>query len=265
MDAGTAAIQRINIATGENGEAFVDNEQAAEGDIVTITVKPEEGYMLDRLLALDKDGNPLALLYQDDEQYAFIMPQGAVDILPIFAEQKAVGEEFADVAADAYYSAAVRWSLEQGIAKGTDADTFSPHESCTRAQLVTFLHRAAGSPEPETHSIVFEDVSEEKYYYKAILWALENGITSGVSPFRFSPDETVNRAQAVSFLYRAAGKPAAAAEITFHDVNEDDYFADAVVWAQQNGITGGTGDGAFSPYEACDRAQIVTMLYRFLY
>ena len=265
MDAGTAAIQRINIATGENGVAFVDNEQAAEGDLVTITVKPEEGYTLGRLLALDEGGNPLALLYQDEEQYAFIMPQGEVDILPVFAERRTVGAEFADVAADAYYSEAVKWSVEQGIAKGTDADTFSPHEVCTRVQLVTFLWRAAGSPEPETQGAAFADVNEEDYSYKAILWALENGITSGTSPFRFSPDETVDRAQAVSFLYRAAGKPAAAAEIAFRDVHEGDYFADAVAWAQQNGITGGTGDGAFSPNEACDRAQIVTMLYRFLY
>ncbi len=255
---------RVYTGSSANGEIFVDPTRATEGEPVTITVKAAVGYVLKQLLAMDADGRLLTLTQQGDVQYTFNMPQSEVDVAPIFVEIQAAEDDFADVVPTAYYYNAVRWAVERGIAKGTSSDTFSPNASCTRAQIVTFLRRAAGNPNPTTVGIPFEDVREEDYYYEAILWALENGITAGTSPFRFSPDETVTRTQAVAFLYRAAGSPAVGGAALFSDVNEDDYFAAAVAWAQQNGITSGTGDGAFSPNAPCDRTQIVTMLYRYM-
>lgn len=260
----STSSHRVHTGSSANGEILVDSTRATEGEPVTITVRAAAGYALEQLLAMDADGRLLTLTRQGEDQYTFIMPQSEVDIAPIFVEIQATEGDFADVAPTAYYYNAVRWAVAQGIAKGTSPDSFSPNASCTRAQLVTFLRRAAGNPHPMTVGIPFEDVREEDYYYEAILWALENGITAGTSPFRFSPDETVTRAQAVAFLYRVAGSPAVGGAALFSDVNEDDYFAAAVAWAQQNGITSGTGDGAFSPNAPCDRAQIVTMLYRYM-
>ena len=158
---------------------------------------------------------------------------------------------------------AVDFASARGITGGTSDTTFSPNASCTRAQIVTFLWRAAGSPEPENLSD-FSDVSADAYYAKAVAWALENGITGGTGNGMFSPDATCTRSQSVTFLYRAAGSPTASDDIAFGDVTAESYYADAVAWAAQNGITSGIGSGLFGPANECSRAQIVTFLYRWL-
>ena len=163
-----------------------------------------------------------------------------------------------------YYYDAVYWAVENGITTGTSATTFSPDASCTRAQMVTFLWRAAGSPEPETTVMPFTDVSSSDYYYKAVLWAVEEGITTGTSATAFSPDLAVTRAQTATFLYRFAGAPTVSGSNSFTDVDADAYYADAVLWAANEGITTGTSTTTFSPDDDCTRAQIVTFLYRYM-
>lgn len=168
---------------------------------------------------------------------------------------------FTDVPDGAYYADAVRWAVENGITTGTGENTFSPDAPCTRAQMVTFLWRANGSPEPKDSGNRFSDVSAGAYYYKAVLWAVENGITTGTGATTFSPDATVTRGQTVTFLHRAAGSPQASGS-RFSDVDSDAYYAAAVAWAVANGITDGVSATSFAPGSPCTRAQIVTFLYR---
>ena len=169
---------------------------------------------------------------------------------------------FTDVADKAYYRDAVAWAVENGITKGTTATTFSPNATCTRAQAVTFLWRAAGSPKPEIRTMPFTDVPVGSYYYDAVLWAVENGITKGTSDTTFSPDATCSRAQIVAFLWRSEKSPAAGTANPFADVKSTAYYADAVLWAVKEDITKGTTSTTFSPNADCTRAQIVTFLYR---
>ena len=169
---------------------------------------------------------------------------------------------FTDVADKAYYRDAVAWAVENGITKGTTATTFSPNATCTRAQAVTFLWRAAGSPEPKTSTMPFTDVNAGSYYYDAVLWAVENGITKGTSDTTFSPDATCSRAQIVAFLWRSEKSPAAGTANPFADVKSTAYYADAVLWAVKEDITKGTTNTTFSPDADCTRAQIVTFLWR---
>ena len=170
---------------------------------------------------------------------------------------------FVDVSSGAYYSGAVQWAVAQGITSGTSATTFSPEDACTRAQAVTFLWRAAGSPAPAGKTNPFADVRTGDYYYDAVLWAVEKGITAGTSASLFSPNDTCTRGQIVTFLYRAAGSPAVSGGSgAFSDVAPSQYYHTAVTWAVKQGITSGTSGTTFSPEEACIRAQIVTFLYR---
>ena len=169
---------------------------------------------------------------------------------------------FNDVKPGDYFYDAVNWAVEKGITTGTSATTFSPNASCTRAQIVTFLWRASGSPEPKTASNPFTDVAANAYYCKAVLWAVENGITTGTSATTFSPDAPCTRAQGVTFLWRANGSKTASAAASFTDVASDAYYAPAVAWAAEQNVTGGVGNGLFSPDTTCTRAQIVSMLYR---
>lgn len=171
---------------------------------------------------------------------------------------------FTDVSANAYYYDAVLCAVEKGVTSGTSATTFAPNVTCTRAQTVTFLWRATGSPEPTTTVNPFTDISADAYYYKAVLWAAEKGITAGTSATAFSPDAIVSRAQVATFLWRAAGKPAATKADSFTDVSADAYYSDAVLWAAEKGITSGTSATTFSPIDGCSRAQIVTFLYRYM-
>ena len=169
---------------------------------------------------------------------------------------------FSDVPGGAYYNAAVRWAVKNGIASGTDAKHFSPDAACTRAQAVTFLWRAAGSPKPESSTMPFTDVPRDSYFYEAVLWAVENGITNGTSDTTFSPDAKCSRAQIVAFLWRSEGSPLAEGRNPFADVAANAYYADAVLWAVAEDITMGTSRTTFSPDDTCTRAQIVTFLWR---
>ena len=169
---------------------------------------------------------------------------------------------FTDVPAGSYYEDAVIWAVDKGITTGTSATTFNPNGICTRAQAVTFLWRAAGSPAPKTKVMPFADVKAGSYYYDAVLWAVEQGITKGTSETMFSPDATCTRAQIVTFLWRANGSPAVSGNSAFTDVASDAYYAAAVTWAEKNGITGGIGGGLFGSNNNCTRAQIVTFIYR---
>ena len=178
------------------------------------------------------------------------------------APEEALTNPFTDVLPGAYYYDAVIWAAANGITEGTTATTFSPDSDCTRAQMAAFLWKAAGSPEPQHTECRFTDVQSDAYYYKAVLWAAEQGITAGTSETEFSPDAVVTRAQTVTFLYRAAGSPAAEGGSPFADVLPDAYYAAAVQWAVAEGITVGTGAAAFSPDSSCTRAQIAAFLYR---
>ena len=169
-----------------------------------------------------------------------------------------------DVPAGEYYYDAVQWAVENRITDGTSDTTFSPNAECNRAQIVTFLWRAAGCPAPQSSEMPFADLAEFAYYADAVLWAVEKGITDGTSDTTFSPDAVCTRAQFVTFLWRAQGKPSAETSNPFTDVAEDAYYTDAVLWAVDDGITEGTSDTAFSPDADCTRAQIVTFLYRCL-
>ena len=243
-----------------NGSVSVTPSSASKGTTVTITVKPNDGYELDKLTVTDKDGNRLSLSDKGNGKYTFTMPSGKVSVDVSFAAiQTAIS--FRDVKQGDYFYDAVQWAVEKGITEGTSANTFSPNASCTRAQMVTFLWRAAGSPAPKSTTNPFRDVRSTDYYYDAVLWAVENGITSGTGADTFAPNATVTRGQTVTFLYRAAGSPAVSGG-SFSDVAADAYYANAVAWASQHNITSGVGNGNFAPNADCTRAQIVTLLYR---
>ena len=243
----------------ENGSVTVDPERARSGSRVTVTVTPDSGYKLGELVVTDKDGKKLELTDKGNGQYTFTMPSGKVEVAAEFVKEVEVSP-FADVATDAYYYDAVKWAVNKGITNGVSETLFGPDQACTRAQIVTFLWRAAGSPEPKSGSS-FTDVAADAYYAKAVAWAVENGITKGTSETTFHPDETCTRAQGVTFLYRALGK-LAAAQAGFTDVAADSYYADAVNWAAENGVTKGISETLFGPDGSCTRAQIVTFLYR---
>ena len=243
----------------ENGSVTVDPERARSGSRVTVTVTPDSGYKLGELVVTDKDGKKLELTDKGNGQYTFTMPSGKVEVAAEFVKEVEVSP-FADVATDAYYYDAVKWAVEKGVTNGVSETLFGPDQACTRAQIVTFLWRAAGSPEPKSGSS-FADVATDAYYAKAVAWAVENGITKGTSETTFHPDETCTRAQGVTFLYRALGK-LAAAQAGFTDVAADSYYSDAVNWAAENGVTKGISETLFGPDGSCTRAQIVTFLYR---
>lgn len=243
----------------ENGSVTVDPERARSGSRVTVTVTPDSGYKLGELVVTDKDGKKLELTDKGNGQYTFTMPSGKVEVAAEFVKEVEVSP-FADVATDTYYYDAVKWAVNKGITNGVSETLFGPDQACTRAQIVTFLWRAAGSPEPKSGS-TFADVAADAYYAKAVAWAVENGITKGTSETTFHPDETCTRAQGVTFLYRALGK-LAAAQAGFTDVAADSYYADAVNWAAEYGVTNGISETLFGPDGSCTRAQIVTFLYR---
>ena len=215
--------------------------------------------MLNALTITDRDGDEIDYKSKGDGKYTFTMPASSVTVKAVFAEEELT---FTDVSADAYYADAVRWAVAEGITSGTTATTFAPNSGCTRGQVVTFLWRAAGEPEPSTAVNPFTDVSADAYNYKAILWAYENGITGGTTATTFAPNATCTRAQIVTFLYRADGAQAVDSGNAFTDVPADAYYADAVNWAVAEGITGGTTATTFAPNATCTRAQVVTFLYR---
>ena len=250
----------VTVDKTENGSVTVSPKSASKGSTVTITVKPDSGYVLETLTVTDKNGNELTLKDKGDGKYTFTMPAGKVEVKATFMEDNSVLNFFYDVPNGAYFYEAVKWAVKSGVTNGLSDTMFGPYESCTRAQIVTFLWRAAGSPEPKTASS-FTDVSASAYYAKAVAWAIENGITNGMTETTFAPNATCTRGQSVTFLYRAL-KGTASGSTNFTDVASDAFYADAVNWAVASDVTNGTSNTTFSPNADCTRAEIVTFLYR---
>ena len=248
---------QAEVSKDPDGSVSLSKANAAKGDKVTITVKPERHYEVDEVIVRDSKGKQLAVKDNGDGTFTFEMPADKVTVEPTFSWVN----PFADVANSAYYVDAVEWMLKREVTQGTTETTFSPNLNCTRAQIVTFLWRAAGSPEPKG-TVSFTDVSAGSYYAKAVAWAVENGITGGTGNGLFSPDATCTRAQSAAFLYRAAGSPAVSGSAGFSDVAADAYYAQAVAWAKEHGITDGIGGGLFGSANDCTRAQIAAFLWR---
>ena len=243
----------------ENGSVSVSPKNASQGDRVTVTVKPDAGYELDSLKVFDKNGKELELTDKGDGRFTFIMPAGKVEVKAAFTEEVKISP-FRDVPTDAYYYEAVKWAQKKGITGGIGDGLFGPNQPCTRAQIVTFLWRAAGSP-VVNYAMDLADVSGDAYYAEAVRWALSQGITTGTADGKFSPNAPCTRAQGMTFLFRAS-KASADGAPAFSDVAADAYYAEAVKWATDNGITTGTTSSTFSPGSGCTRAQIVTFLWR---
>ena len=248
---------KAEVSKDPDGSVSLSKTSAAKGDKVTITVKPERHYEVDEVIVRDSKGKQLAVKDNGDGTFTFEMPADKVTVEPTFSWVN----PFADVANNAYYVDAVEWMLKREVTQGTTEATFGPDLNCTRAQIVTFLWRVAGSPEAKG-MVSFADVSAGSYYAKAVAWAVENGITGGTGDGLFSPDAACTRAQSAAFLYRAAGSPAVNGSAGFSDVAADAYYAQAVAWAKEHGITDGIGGGLFGSANDCTRAQIVTFLYR---
>mgnify|MGYP002541441598 CR=1 FL=1 len=260
---GGVTTYAITVKDSKNGDVTASHKTASKGTTVTLTVDPDKGYVLDTLTVLDGKDKEIKLT-EKNGKYTFTMPASKVTVEATFKASAPTGKNpFIDVPAGSYYEDAVIWAVDKGITGGTSATTFSPNGVCTRAQAVTFLWRAAGSPAPKSMNS-FADVPADAYYAKAVAWAVENGITSGTGGGKFSPDATCTRAQIVTFLYRAAGSPAVSGGNAFSDVKVGAYYADAVTWAANKGITGGIGNGLFGSDNNCTRAQIVTFLYRYV-
>ena len=258
-----ATTYPITVKSAKNGDVTASHKSAAKGTTVTLTVDPDKGYVLDSLTVLDGKDKERKLTDKGDGKYSFIMPAGKVTVEASFKEEfPDLPNSFSDLAPSDFCYDAVMWAVGRDITGGIGNDTFGPNLPCTRAQAVTFLWRAAGSPEPETRAMPLTDVPVGSYYYNAVLWAIENGITEGTSDTMFSPDATCSRAQIVTFLWRAGGSPAASGNSAFTDVASDAYYAAAVIWAEKNDITGGIGGGLFGSNNDCTRGQIVTFIYR---
>ena len=251
----------VSVEDSKNGSVSVSPKRAEKGDTVTITVKPDTGYELDELIVTDKNGDKIKLTEKDDNKFTFKMPGSKVTVETSFKLIETEPENpFTDISKSDYFYDAVLWAADKGVTSGVTDTLFAPNASCTRAQMVTFLWRANGSPVVD-YAMNFTDVPADAYYADAVRWAVSKGITSGTSATTFAPDMTVTRAQTVTFLYRAAGTPAVSGG-SFADVDANAYYADAVAWAVSEGITSGTSATTFSPDAACTRGQIVTFLYR---
>lgn len=243
-----------------NGTVTISPANASKGANVTVTVKPNDGYVLETLTVTDKNGDELKLTDKGNGKYTFTMPGSKVEVKATFMEDNSVFNFFYDVPNDAFFYEAVKWAVKSGVTNGLSDTMFGPYESCTRAQIVTFLWRAAGSPEPKTASS-FTDVPVSTYYAKAVAWAVENGITNGMTETTFAPNAACTRGQSVTFLHRALGKKVESSA-SFTDVKSDTFYADAINWAVANNVTNGTSNTTFSPNADCTRAEIVTFLYR---
>ena len=249
----------VAVPSTPNGTMTVNPSTASKGANVTVTVKPNEGYELGSLAVKDASGDLLPLADLGNGKYSFVMPDGKVSVKAEFV--KTAPTSFVDVPANAYFADAVKWAVDKGVTNGLSDTMFGPYASCTRAQIVTFLWRAAGSPEPKATTSAMTDLNPNAYYYKAVLWAIENGITNGMTETTFAPDATCTRGQSVTFLHRAL-KGTASGSANFTDVKSDAFYADAINWAVANNVTNGTSNTTFSPNADCTRAEIVTFLYR---
>lgn len=250
----------IFVEEAKNGEVISSHKSAAAGTTITLTAKADKGFALQSLTTRDSSGKELKLTAEGGGKYTFTMPASKVTVTAVFAG----GASFTDVPAGSYYEDAVIWAVSNGITTGVSASRFDPDGICTRAQAVTFLWRAAGSPAPASRTMPFTDVPAGSYYYDAVLWAVENDITKGTSATTFSPDATCSRAQIVTFLWRAQKSPVVTAANPFADVSTDAYYVNAIIWAVNEGVTAGTSAATFSPDDTCTRAQIVTFIWRAL-
>ena len=253
----------VSVSKADNGSVKANASIASAGTRITVTVKPDSGYELDELTVTDAKGKDVKVTKRSETTYTFQMPDSKVTVEAAFAKDGTAVDQplFSDVSKNNYFYDAVEWAVDKGITSGTGGTTFSPNASCTSGQMVTFLWRAAGSPAPKSAETPFTDVNKGDYFYDAVLWAVEQGITSGTSATTFSPNATVTRGQTVTFLWRAAGSPAASGS-SFSDVSADAYYAQAVAWAVKENITAGTSASTFSPDAHCTRAQIVTFLWK---
>ena len=250
----------VSTPSAKNGDVTVSPKNASKGDRVTITVKPDSGYEVGSVTVLDSKGNELKLTDKGNGKYTFTMPGGKVEVKATFVK---AGETspFVDVPTDSYYFDAVKWAQKLGITNGKANGLFGSNDPCTRGQIVTFLWRAAGSPTPKGAAAVPTDVIPGSYCYNAVAWAIENGVTNGFADGTFGVNSTCTRGQSVTFLYRALGTAPTTVN-SFTDVAVGDFYAEAVAWAVENGVTNGTSASTFSPSNGCTRAQIVTFLFR---
>ena len=256
------AVTVPSSTTGGSVKSSVSS--ATGGSTVTITVTPADGYKVDKVSVVDSKGKSIKVTDKGGNKYTFTMPSSKITVTPLFSkieETKSETAPFDDVTANDYFYDAVKWAADKDITGGVSSSLFAPADGCTRAQIVTFLWRTAGSPEPKALNS-FDDVPADAYYAKAVAWAVENGITVGTTATTFSPDAICTRAHGVAFLYRAAKAAAPSGEPVFTDVSANAYYADAVKWATEKGITKGISDTLFGPNNTCTRAQIVTFLYR---
>ena len=251
----------IEILDTTNGAVTSSHKYASAGTTVTLTVNPAAGYTLGSLTAYTSNKVDLKLTDKGEGKYTFTMPASKVFVASVF---NPVNGRFVDVPSGSYFEEAVNWAVANGITTGTSATTFDPDGICTRAQAVTFLWRAAGSPAPANSATPFTDVAAASYYAQAVAWAVENGITKGTSDTTFSPDAHCSRAQIVTFLWRAQKSPVVTAANPFADVSVDAYYVNAIQWAVSEGVTTGTSAVTFSPDADCTRAQIVTFIWRAL-
>ena len=255
----------VSAPAAENGSVTVSPKNASAGSTVTITVKPDSGYVLETISVTDKNGNDLKLTDKGNGKYTFTMPTSKVEIKATFMEDNSVLNFFYDVPNDAYYYEAVKWAAENGITGGVGNSLFAPNQPCNRAQIVTFLWRAAGSP-VVNYRMPFTDVDEGAYYAEAVRWAASTGIVTGLTEMTFGTDSVCTRAQAAAMIYRCAqaqGKGFTGAwmfHLPFTDVPEWAY--ESVAWCYMNGVTTGVSETSFAPGNDCTRAQIVTFLWR---
>ena len=254
---------KVSVEPAVNGKVSADKTSAEEGAKVALTVMPDVGYALRGLTISDTNGKKI-FFSMENGKYTFTMPASDVTVKATFAKDSS--NSFSDVAEGDYFYDAVKWAVENGVTNGTGGTAFSPDMPCTRAQIVTFLWRAAGSPTPRSGVNPFTDVSYGAYYYSAVLWAVENGITKGTTDTTFSPDAVCSRGESVTFIYRDIQRNGGGFtgawmfHVPFTDV--PDWAFEAVAWCYMTGITKGTGETTFSANADCTRGQIVTLLYR---
>ena len=255
----------VTVDKTENGSVTVSPKNASAGSTVTITVKPDSGYVLETISVTDKNGNDLKLTDKGGGKYTFTMPASKVEVKATFMEDNSVLNFFYDVPNDAYYYEAIKWAAENGVTGGIGNGLFGPNQPCTRAQIVTFLWRAAGSP-VVNYLMPFTDVDEGAYYAEAVRWAASCGIVTGLTETTFGTDSVCTRAQAAAMIYRCAqaqGKGFTGAwmfHLPFTDVPEWAY--ESVAWCYMNSVTTGVSETSFAPGNDCTRAQIVTFLWR---
>ncbi|MBO4830840.1 MAG: S-layer homology domain-containing protein, partial [Oscillospiraceae bacterium] len=254
-----APTPTINIIPSEHGNVVAEPVTPNPGQTVILTPKPDEGYAADLVTVTDKNGNKVKVTKHEDGTFSFTEPVGGATVRTDFLKE--MGNPFVDVHEEDYFYDPVIWAVEKGITEGTDKTHFSPEDPCTRGHVVTFLWRAAGCPEPTMKQCPFVDVDENAYYYKAVLWAYENGITNGVDGSHFAPDETSTRGESLTFLYRTMGVKTKGSN-PFKDVKSEDYYYDAVVWGYAESVTNGTAKDSFSPGADCQREHLITFLYR---